>query len=408
MIWIGWLLYALSLLMATALGCWLAYLLVLALVSAKILARGKDATPVPGAGPPTRLRLAVLIPAHNEEHLIARTVSSVVNADYPEDARRVLVVADNCDDDTAQRAAEAGAQVVSRHEPELRGKTHAMAFGLKALETTWEFEAVVFIDADCRVDSRYLERVNAGLLSGAGVVQGCCLVEDPQRTWFTRLTAMSFDLKNFWQFPALSSLSMAFPLRGACLTMETGLLRDMGFSSDSLTEDFDLSIRLMEAGEHVLFDPWARLHSYMPPTPASAGEQRLRWSRGEAHGRKHHLFRLLKESILHPKPKRLLECLYLAAPPLSANLVLCVGSAILGLLALFLGAGSFAAWLSLWLLAAYAAYFLLGLTHMGFTWGSVAALGMIPIYGVWRIGLHFAAMCKSTNGNPIWRRTPRV
>src|SRR5437879_5475140 len=62
----------------------------------------------PGLWGPPRSRLAVLVPAHDEERLVGRCVGSLVEQDYPPELRRLIVVADNCSDATAEVAARAG------------------------------------------------------------------------------------------------------------------------------------------------------------------------------------------------------------------------------------------------------------------------------------------------------------
>src|SRR5580704_10408909 len=67
------------------------------------------------------LRFDVVVPAHDEEGEIGLTVESLLDIDYPRELFRVLVIADNCTDRTAERARAAGAQVLARTEPNQRG-----------------------------------------------------------------------------------------------------------------------------------------------------------------------------------------------------------------------------------------------------------------------------------------------
>src|SRR5579859_4286468 len=92
------------------------YLLVLAIAG---LTRREHS---PRALPRPAMRLLVLVPAHDEVRLVGRCVASLVAQEYPRELMRVLVIADNCSDATAARAAEAGAEVVVRHEPDAPGK----------------------------------------------------------------------------------------------------------------------------------------------------------------------------------------------------------------------------------------------------------------------------------------------
>ena len=108
--------------------------------------------------PPRRPRLAVLIPAHNESAGIAATMQNLLPQLSSGD--RLVVIADNCTDDTAAAARQAASQtattaevlVLERHDPDQRGKGYALAFGRKALVADPP-DVVVLVDADCRVTS---------------------------------------------------------------------------------------------------------------------------------------------------------------------------------------------------------------------------------------------------------------
>ena len=107
---------------------------------------------LPARSPPAagarRPRVAVLVPAHNEASIIASTLASVGPQMLAHD--RLLVVADNCTDDTAQLARMAGAEVVERHNDALRGKGYALDFGVRHLAQDAP-EVVIIVDADCQV-----------------------------------------------------------------------------------------------------------------------------------------------------------------------------------------------------------------------------------------------------------------
>ena len=121
---------------------WLLFALYLALLTLASLARPK--TPTGTAEP----RFAVLVPAHNESAGIARTVQSLRSLEWPADWLRVSVIADNCTDDTAVQAQQAGATVLVRTNPEQRGKGYALDWAFeRVLEEGWA-EAVVVVDAD--------------------------------------------------------------------------------------------------------------------------------------------------------------------------------------------------------------------------------------------------------------------
>ena len=108
----------------------------------------------PGHG--VRRRLAVLVPAHNESAGLLPTLADIQSQLSPGD--RLLVIADNCTDDTAVVARTAGAEVIERRDTEKLGKGYALDFGLRRLSLDPP-EIVIFVDADCRVECDTIDRL---------------------------------------------------------------------------------------------------------------------------------------------------------------------------------------------------------------------------------------------------------
>ena len=77
--------------------------------------------------------VVVLVPAHDEEGTIAHCVEAFENQTYPRERYRVVVVADNCTDDTAGIASRAGAEVLLRDEPDALGKGRALRWAMDQL-----------------------------------------------------------------------------------------------------------------------------------------------------------------------------------------------------------------------------------------------------------------------------------
>lgn len=92
--------------------------------------------------------VTVIVPAHNESTGIVPTIEDIKRQLSEDD--HLLVVADNCTDDTATVAAAAGAEVVARNDPEKIGKGYALDWGVRHLSTNPP-DFVIFIDADCRI-----------------------------------------------------------------------------------------------------------------------------------------------------------------------------------------------------------------------------------------------------------------
>ncbi|MEO6118556.1 MAG: glycosyltransferase family 2 protein, partial [Methylotenera sp.] len=100
------------------------------------------------------ISIAVLIPAHNESSGIIATLNSIRSQLKSKD--RLLVVADNCDDDTAAVALANGAEVIERHDTTKRGKGFALDFGIHYLSQN-PLDVVIIIDADCILEANALK-----------------------------------------------------------------------------------------------------------------------------------------------------------------------------------------------------------------------------------------------------------
>src|SRR4029079_3209775 len=104
----------------------------------------------------TRQRVTVLVPAHNESAGILPTLEDIKIQMLAGD--RLIVIADNCIDDTAAVAKAAGAEVIERNDAKKRGKGHALDYGLKHV-SLGPPAIVMIIDADCRLKSGAIDHL---------------------------------------------------------------------------------------------------------------------------------------------------------------------------------------------------------------------------------------------------------
>lgn len=381
----------LSLLLALALVPLALWTLWLWLLAARSLAPR-----VPPPATSTQPFFTILIPAHDEAALIGRTVAHMHAFDYPSDRYSVHVVADNCTDATATLACEAGAICHQRHNAAQRGKSYALAFGLEAVAHE-PCDAVLFFDADSSPEPGYLAVMARHVAAGERIIQGCYEVEEPDRNWFTRLTAVSFTLRNRWIFPALDALGISIPLRGSGMCFAREVIERTGWAAHGLTEDAAMTVRLLEAREHITFAAQAVCRQYMPPTPQAAATQRQRWSAGESALRGtllRALLHALRRAALRPAATLAL----MAMPAFSEQLVVVVGLVcITGFLP---GNELFVAAVAVW--AAYTLYFLLGFRRIDRL--TLAAMGMLPVFALWRTAMAVKARFRAPRD---WVRTAR-
>ncbi len=248
------------------------YLLFLTLFSA--------ALPVPPR-PARQTRFDVIVPAHNEQAGIERTVRSVLRVDWPADQFRVLVVADNCVDATASVARAAGAIVLERHDAKLRGKGYALAFAFQSsLETGWA-GAVVVVDADAEVSPNLLEAFAARIENGAQAVQAHYGILNPWASWRTQLITIAKGAFHIVRSRARERLGLSCGIRGNgwCVTRE--LLSKVPYRAFSLTEDLEFGIELGLVGYRVAYADEAHSDADMVSSDENAArKQRQRWESG--------------------------------------------------------------------------------------------------------------------------------
>lgn len=227
-----------------------------------------------------RTRFTVLIPAHNEEAGVGRTIASARELDYPRHLFEIVVLADNCDDETAAIARQTGVRVVERRDAQRRGKGYALDWFIAG--RAWaDDEALVCLDADSVVDANYLVALDAAIQSGARAVQGYNGARDPGRSSLAALSTLTNTMKNAGTYAGRARLGLPAPLmNGWCLT--GGVLRDFGWMSFSVAEDFEQTLRLAILGVYPRFVDSVAVRSEKASSFAKAAGQRKRWSGGQA------------------------------------------------------------------------------------------------------------------------------
>jgi 1,2-diacylglycerol 3-beta-glucosyltransferase len=273
---------------------------------------------------PPRRRIAVLVPAHDEEALVGRCVATLVGQTYPFALRRVVVVADNCTDATAQVAAAAGAEVWVRTDDAARGKGHALRWAMdRLLSEADPPDAVGVVDADSVADPRLLVELEASL-GRASAVQAEYLVL-PGESARTRLVATAFLLFHRVRLGGRARLGMPAALVGNGMLFSRHLLERHPWNAFTAVEDLEYTIQLRLAGVRPAYVPAARVRGPMAGGYRAAGQQRARWEGGRLHAMRTWLPVLLRRSLRDPG---FLDAFAdLAVPPL-------------GLLALLVGAGA--------------------------------------------------------------------
>jgi cellulose synthase/poly-beta-1,6-N-acetylglucosamine synthase-like glycosyltransferase len=228
-----------------------------------------------------RHHLAVLVPAHNEAEMIARCVQSLTRQGYPKELFQVVVIADNCTDATAEVAARAGAQVLVRREPELRGKGHALRWGIAhILAGNPAVDALVVVDADSIAESHFLGELEARLASGFQVVQADDLVLPEPGSLRSVLEATALLLRNRVRFAGRAVLGLPAMLCGNGMLLSRAVLAAHPWNAFTVTEDGEYSVGLRVAGVRIAYAQNARVLAAATSGGRGSYTQGLRWEAG--------------------------------------------------------------------------------------------------------------------------------
>lgn len=242
------------------------------------LAAARSAPGSAAVGEP-RLRWAIVVPAHDEEAGIAATVTSL--RELREDAR-IVVVADNCTDATAARAAAAGAETLERSDPNRRGKGFALAWAFdRILREPGGPDAVLVIDADCRASENLLDAVEARLNAGSDAVQASYVVSNPDESAASALRYAGFAMVNTVRPLGRSALGGSAGLLGTGMAFRRDLLERQPWRAFSFAEDREQHLELVASGERVAFAPEAWVSSPMPTSLRASEQQQARWESGK-------------------------------------------------------------------------------------------------------------------------------
>jgi 1,2-diacylglycerol 3-beta-glucosyltransferase len=260
-------------------------------------------------------RIVALIPAHDEETLIARTVASLEAQSYPRELFDVVVIADNCTDGTAEAAAVAGARVLVRNEPDLRGKGQALRWAIeRILAEPTPPDAVVIVDADSVADPELLARLVERLEGGAEAIQGESLLSN-EGSPDAPLRAAAFLLINRARPTGRFVLHLPAALAGNGMLFSRRVLVEHPWSAFTSAEDVEYGLRLRIAGVDPVFARGAIVRSSAAPHSGAAEQQQLRWEGGKLHLARTYVPRLVAAAVRERRPSLLDAALEVSVPP---------------------------------------------------------------------------------------------
>ena len=342
------------------------------------------------------IRLAVVVPAHDEERMIARTVRSLKAADA---ATQIYVVTHNCSDATGAMAAKAGAVVVELKNPKLRGKGAALRHGFgAALEAG--ANAVLVIDADSVISSNLIRATRAKLEEGAEVTQ--CRYElelpaDGSGRPMARLRALAFRGMNVLRARGRAGLGFSTGLFGNGFALTARTLAHVPFSANSIAEDVEYHTKLACEGVRVYWVGDAFVHAHMAASGRAQATQEGRWEGGRLKVGSR-ATRQLMRAVLRGKWRAMETLADVWSLPLSRGVLTLLLTATLPLHWLHVFAGVCAGIALVYVLEAA----LLGTQPKQ----DLASLAAAPLYLVWKVAITPIVLLQSRS-RAEWARTKR-
>ena len=331
-------------------------------------------------------RVVLVMPAHDEATIIARTLAPLLPA--LDGWAELLIVADNCHDDTAVLARAAGATVIERASATDRGKGFALAFAQSHLRQDPP-AAVIVLDADCASDRASLMRLAGAALRLGRPCQAVNLIR-PNRAGspMVQLSTFAFMIKNLIRQRGLQRLAGRVHLTGTGMAMPWSLFDGAPLASANVVEDIELGLRLERAGFPPQLISGASVWSD-PSDGAGTLVQRTRWEGGFIALATVQAPRQLAAAIARADLRGLAGALDLCIPPLTLLALIdvaaiAVGAAVTALLHL--------AWwpVALLIMATAAALLLVSLAWLreGRAFITFATLLRVPLYMLWKIPLY--------------------
>jgi cellulose synthase/poly-beta-1,6-N-acetylglucosamine synthase-like glycosyltransferase len=348
-------------------------------------------------------RFAILVPAHNEEAVIGRLLTSLNSLEYPRQQFDVCVVADNCDDATASLARNAGAHVYERFTTGERAKGFALRSLIEQIGREGQaYDAFVIVDADSILAPNFLRAMDARLAGGARVVQSYYSVLNAQQSAVAGLRYAALAAVHYLRPLGRSRFGWSCGLKGNGMCFEAGVLREFTWRWFTLAEDVEFHLALVERGIAVRFAPETWVKADMPVTLQQSASQNSRWERGRLQLIRQHVPRVVLEGLRRRSWLRIDAAIEQLIPPLSVPFALGAAS----ILAAWLAGAPLLAFTALGCLVGYAVYLVAALVMVRAPLRIYATLGMAPVYIAWKIALYAKSLLGARSS--VWIRTARV
>jgi len=349
-----------------------------------------------------------MVPAHNEETVIEKTLHSLKQIYYPTDKYDIVVIADNCTDRTAAIANGMNVTTLERSDPINVGKGYALKWCMDQLMDSEKFyDAFVVIDADTVASPNLLSVMNRYIESGAECLQCSDMVLPQPGAWSPEMTRVAFILHNYVRPLGKMAIGCSAGLNGNGMCFSRKLIQNKKWASYTRAEDLEHFLELAMENVKVQFAPEAAVHAVMPTDPRNAETQRKRWEMGRFLLIKKFARPLLSNAI-RKRSIMIMDALIELITPAFVNLfVFTLVAFVLNILALILGLSWLLyitlAWFAVIILEAF--HVIGGLSAAHADHDAYTVLLKVPKYAAWKLRLYLKTLV--TGDDKQWIRTVR-
>ncbi len=257
-------------------------------------------------------KFMAIIPAHNEEMVVANLITSLKNQNYNKDLYDIYVIADNCTDRTARVAKKAGAIVYERFHETEKTKGYALDWFLKQkIKENADYDAFFVFDADNIVDKNFIKSMNKKLCQGEEVVQGYRDIKNPSDNWITAGYALFYWTMHKFYHLARYNIGLSPLLNGTGFMVKFDVIKPQGFDTKTLTEDIEFSLKRIIEGKRLGWSIEAIVYDEQPTGFTQSWSQRTRWTVGHMQCIKEYTGKLTNAAIKNKTMMNLDGVLYI-------------------------------------------------------------------------------------------------
>ena len=228
---------------------------------------------------PAQTKFAILIAARNEELVIGSLINSLLTQNYPAELYDIWVIPNNCTDNTALAARSFGAKVLECTVP-VKSKGEVLRFAYNRLRGR-RYDAWLVFDADNVVDRNFLAEMNNVRLTGVQAAQGYRDSKNPYDTALSGCSSIYYWMMDRFHNGGKAGLGLSAMIGGTGFMVTQSLLDKLGgWRTETISEDMEITVQALLAGERVAYAPKAITYDEQPLTWEQSFKQRRRWTSG--------------------------------------------------------------------------------------------------------------------------------